>query len=58
MTYRELADRLSDLNDEQLDCDITVRLDETEEYLPAGFDIVGPDVDELDEGHPVLFIDF
>lgn len=58
MTYRELIVRLLDLTDEQLDCDLTVKLTETDEYLPAGFDIVGPDCDELDEGHPVLFIDW
>lgn len=53
MTYRELRDKLDELTDEQLDCDVTVH-DLDDEYFPISsletYDTEGV----LDDNHPFL----
>ena len=61
MTYRELAEYISKLNDEQQDSDVTVYVMGAGEFYPL---VVGCPVSEakeidndvLDEGHPYLVI--
>lgn len=56
MTYRELLEKLQKLNDEQLDCNITV-CDTDEEYFSAnGFNIADFSCQVLDEGHPYFVL--
>lgn len=60
MTYRELAYRISLLTDEQKDCDISVYLNQEDEYR-SGCDAelyitVEKDCDVLDEKHPFLVL--
>jgi hypothetical protein len=61
MTYRELAEYISKLNDEQKDSDVTVFVADQDEFYPlvAGCPVseakeIGED--RLDEGHPYLVI--
>lgn len=56
-TYRQLLDALKKLDDEQLDCDLTI-VDGTQEYIPVQIQI-GEELDDdvLDEGHPYLEIE-
>ena len=58
MTYRELILKLSDLTEEQLNCDLTVRLVESDEYFAATFKVMGDSEGVLDENHPVFEVDF
>ena len=58
MTYRELRIALSDLTEEQLDCDVTVEAVLSEEFLPASkFRIVGVESGVMDEDHPVICVE-
>jgi hypothetical protein len=53
MTYKELLERLKDLDDYQLGMDITVQNGSIDECFPARFLIT--DHDSLDDEHPVFF---
>lgn len=56
MTYRELAEQLAHLNDEQLDSDVTVYDTNQDEYFGC-YELVlrfEEETDVLDEGHPFL----
>ena len=59
MTYRELAQQLSQLNDNQLDSDVTVYVSGVDEYYGVVGDnpFLESEVDDvLDNGHPYLVI--
>jgi len=57
VTYRELLDRLTELHDDQLECDVTVHDVFSDEYHDqVGFDVTGSDCDVLDEDHPILVL--
>lgn len=56
MTYRELLTALSKLTDEQLDCSVTVELEEQDEFYPVELYICGSWQGVLDDGHPVLVV--
>ena len=47
---------LSKLNDEQLDCDLTVYDEKTDEYHAVRLDIIITNEDVLDTDHPVIGI--
>ena len=55
MTYRELLQSLTNLTNEQLDCDVTIELEFEDECFPAELRICGDTHDLLAEGHPVIF---
>ena len=55
-TYRNLLIALSKLNDEQLDCDLTVYDEKTDEYHAVRLDIIITNEDVLDTDHPVIGI--
>lgn len=55
MTYRELMAALTELNDEQLDSDVSVFDVSSEEYWPAtGFGLTDGGADVLDPYHPII----
>ena len=54
MTYRELIERLKELDEYQLDMDITVEDGGSDECFPARFLIT--DHGSLEDGHPVFLI--
>jgi hypothetical protein len=59
MTYRELAEYISNLADEQKDNDVTVFVSGVDEYyaLVGDYPAVEADGDDvLDNGHPYLVI--
>lgn len=57
MTYRELRATLSDLTEEQLDCDVTVEAVMSEEFIAASeIRIVGVESGIMDEDHPVISV--
>lgn len=63
MTYRKLKEELATFTDEQLDCDVSIRLHDGEFYEMDGAiyitkedDEYDPSVGILDEGHPWLSI--
>lgn len=58
MTYRELAEYISKLNDEQQDSDVTVYVMGAGEFYPLvpDYPVSEIDNDVLDEGHPYLVI--
>jgi hypothetical protein len=58
MTYEELAQRINQMDEHQKECDVTVELKYSDEWLRANLDICGENHDMLDEDHPVLIIDF
>lgn len=63
MKYRQLLDKLKSLSDEQLNCDLAVELDLSEECFSATtgdftFDIAGENNDYLDDGHPVFRVNY
>ncbi len=55
MTYRELKVKLSELTDEQLDCDVTV-LDERKDECWAVFWDISTEYDVLDANHPIIVL--
>lgn len=57
MTYKQLAEEIAKLSDEQKNMDVTVYLNEQDEYYPA--EVLGIAVDDgvLDENHPVLTVE-
>ena len=56
MTYRELAELIAGMNDDQKDCDLTVEISDgvESEFYPAN--IVITDNDVLDPGHPSIIV--
>ena len=59
MTYRELAEYISNLTDEQKDCDVTVFVSGVAEYYSLVGDYPATEAessDVLDENHPYLVI--
>ena len=54
MTYRELLNQLQQLNDEQLDSDVTVEDGDENECYPATFYICDDFHDSLDNEHPII----
>ena len=58
MTYRELADLIENMTDEQKDQDVTVFVAEQNEYYPLvkDFPVCQSDGDVLEEGHYYLTI--
>ena len=58
MTYRELVQRLQEMDDEQLDCDVTIEIpcdyDDNECY-PGCLRIANDNHSSLDDNHPVIF---
>ena len=58
MTYKELADEILALVSKQQNCDLTVHLADSDEFLPAKFMVVGDSEGVLDENHPVFTIDW
>jgi len=55
-TLRELKAALSYLTEEQLDCNITVERQSSDECYPAIFEFAGVNHDVLDLGHPLFYI--
>ncbi len=56
-TYRQLKHALEQMNDEQLDCNISVHALGSDEFFPGSLMIVRStelDTDVLDENHPVI----
>ena len=57
MTYRELAAWIDSLTDEQKDSDVTIFIEEDDEYIPAkDTDCTADDQSVLDEDHPIICI--
>ena len=55
MTYKELQQELNKLSNEQLNMDITIRIED--EYYPMKkFEITSKEPDILDGNHPALAI--
>jgi hypothetical protein len=56
-TYRELLSAIQQMNDEQLDSNITVQDPAEDEFHPAELRIMdGNEQDVLDDYHPVIYI--
>ena len=62
LTYKQLLEKLKSLNEEQLNQNVTVSLDLTEEAVPVKDLVTVNDGDfldgVLDVGHAVLSVDF
>ena len=58
MTYKQLAEWISRLTPLQQECNVSVFLANTEEYIPLSSVFIEKDTDVLDKNHPVLEIDF
>jgi len=56
MTYRELLDKLYELDSLQLEMDVTIEDPYEDECFPAELRICGPEHDKLDENHPVIYM--
>lgn len=54
MTYKTLLDKLSKLNQEQLNMDVTIYIHD--EYYPATRLFISLDSDVLDDDHPVIMV--
>jgi len=55
MTYRELLEKLTNMTDFQLDCDITVEDSCESECFAATLRIADTEHDSLDNNHPIIF---
>ena len=55
-TYKDLLNSLLKLSEEQLDCDITIYDEETDEYHAAQLTMIITNEDVLDTDHPVISI--
>lgn len=53
LTYRELLGFLNKLTDEQLDCNVSIYIRSSDEWVPC----VGFDEDVLDKNHPFMEIE-
>jgi hypothetical protein len=58
MTYKELINALLVLTPEQQDCDLTVYLKDSDEFLPAEFRVIEDGEGVIDDDHPVFVIDW
>lgn len=56
MTYRDLIKALLELNESQLNCDVTVELGPEDECYPAELRVCGPEHFALEDCHPVIFV--
>jgi hypothetical protein len=59
ITYRTLGKLIAAMNEEQLDCDLTVEIptEQLSECYSAELRIAGSEHDAgLDDGHPVIFV--
>jgi len=58
ITYRQLSQLLTYLTEEQLDCDVMAEMPSEwgTECYHAGLRIAGPNNDNLDDGHPTIFV--
>lgn len=56
MTYKQLLTFLNAMSDEELEQDVTTRLDSNGEYFPVGDEIPMCDDGVLDDGHPFLTV--
>lgn len=54
-TYRQLWEALINMNDEQLDSNVTVRIPHEDEFYPAELRFA-EETDVLDQGHPVIHV--
>lgn len=60
MTYKELAEYISNLTEEQINCDVTVYVSGTDEFysLVGDYPALEAEADDvLDQGHPYLAVD-
>ena len=57
MTYKQLANKLRLLTDEQQECDVNVYVGGQDEYYPIDELTVSEDSDVLDVGHPIIVVD-
>lgn len=58
-TYRELLDKLNELDEENLDKTVSVYLNLTDEYVEVfDFWVSADDIDVLDAGHPVIEVEY
>jgi hypothetical protein len=58
ITYRELAEIIAKMSDEQKDSNVTVFLSGTDEYIGSTGVSCITETDVLDKGHPVIDVDF
>lgn len=56
MKYRDLLEKLYDMNSQQLACDITVEIAWENECYPAELRIAGEEHDSLDNDHPIIYV--
>ena len=54
MTYKELANEILNMSDEQYNSDVTIYDSETDEYYKANLFYTTEDCDVLDPNHPIL----
>jgi len=57
MTYKQLLQKLKNLNDEQLNMDVTVYQSEYDEYFPANDFFINENSNVLDIKHPYITLD-
>lgn len=59
MTWRELAEQINNLSEEQKDTDVTIYDSAKDEFFGSYYGCLGIALDEdvLDDGHPYLRID-
>ena len=58
VTYGDMLEALKLCSPEQLRSNITIELEEADEFYPAEFRICGDNHQVLDDGHPVIFTKF
>lgn len=56
MTYKELAKSISNMTEDQQNCDVTVYVEGLDEFYPVKVLDFQDISDVLDEGHPVLIV--
>lgn len=56
MKYRELLGFLNELSDEQLDMDVSVYIEDQDEFYPMTKVGITNETNVLDEGHPYLIV--
>jgi len=61
ITYKKLAEAISKMTVEQQNSDVTVELEqygESNECYAGSLEICSDNHDSLDDGHPVIFVDY
>jgi hypothetical protein len=54
-TYRKLKETLDKMTDEQLDCNLSIHDEISDEYYPVEVEVKESEADDvLDRGHPFL----